>query len=492
MRCRATKSTPDEDLHKAVISGSVTLAKAALARHANVNEIDPQTFDTPLLSALYHNKTELAALLLKHGANPNIPNDVGATPLTVAMDLPNPSILRPLIEHGANVNYIDPRDRTALILACQLGRTDAVRLLLKAGADIHLKENVYSLLELAINQTREQVDLVKLLIEHGADVNAQIPFENQSPLILALRRRHSNIASLLLLHGASPNKPDEYGMVSIFHATYDLKVLKQLLAYGADIHATGSSGRTLLIQAASQPLSTSNPSEDEQIEVLRFLLSQQLDINATTEDKETALTGAARAGRFKALKFLLTQGVGKEQIPQALLNAARNADTEMVSYLLKLPGLNLQHALLQQALAEALSCEVIEMSFLKRYPWSIGDTVYLLIKAGAVPAETNSKGTTAFLRTCKTIALIYLDTTPFYTTAIEHLLDAGADVNEVDGEGKTALMYAAQRGRRELFEFLLHHGADIHLKDREGKSAYMYAEEYIRKYPNARFDSVLP
>lgn len=51
---------------------------------------------------------------------------------------------------------------------------------------------------------------------------------------------------------------------------------------------------------------------------------------------------------------------------------------------------------------------------------------------------------------------------------IEALILAGVDVNEMDGEGRSPLHWAADQGRLGAVEFLLRHGADPNLQDEDG------------------------
>jgi ankyrin repeat protein len=58
---------------------------------------------------------------------------------------------------------------------------------------------------------------------------------------------------------------------------------------------------------------------------------------------------------------------------------------------------------------------------------------------------------------------------------ITNLLLAGADVNAKDGEGKTALHWAAYRGAFKTCTFLLEKGADIEAKCKMGYTVFLYA-----------------
>ena len=57
------------------------------------------------------------------------------------------------------------------------------------------------------------------------------------------------------------------------------------------------------------------------------------------------------------------------------------------------------------------------------------------------------------------------------------LIKAGADVNAVDKDGRTALMDAAWYGDLEMVKLLVEHGADIELEAENGDYAILCAEK---------------
>ena len=57
---------------------------------------------------------------------------------------------------------------------------------------------------------------------------------------------------------------------------------------------------------------------------------------------------------------------------------------------------------------------------------------------------------------------------------IKELIDMGADVNQKDETGKTALMMASIKGYKEVVEFLIQKGADVNQKDDYGWTALMW------------------
>mmetsp|Transcript_19826 Transcript_19826/g.42894 ORF Transcript_19826/g.42894 Transcript_19826/m.42894 type:complete len:419 (-) Transcript_19826:133-1389(-) len=62
--------------------------------------------------------------------------------------------------------------------------------------------------------------------------------------------------------------------------------------------------------------------------------------------------------------------------------------------------------------------------------------------------------------------------------ALEMLIAAGANVNEPDKQGLTALHLAAARGRSDLLTALLAHGADVNIQDVSGRTAAQVAAQY--------------
>lgn len=69
---------------------------------------------------------------------------------------------------------------------------------------------------------------------------------------------------------------------------------------------------------------------------------------------------------------------------------------------------------------------------------------------------------------------------------IEELVAAGGDINSQDGEGRTVLMIAAEKGEHEWVKFLLKKGAKKEVADKRGYLARDYAERRA-DYDLARF-----
>ena len=70
--------------------------------------------------------------------------------------------------------------------------------------------------------------------------------------------------------------------------------------------------------------------------------------------------------------------------------------------------------------------------------------------------------------------------------AVRHLLEAGENVHEADVYGRTALMWAAEKGHAAVVSLLLGQGADLNAADGYGRTALdlakgWFCENLIRK-----------
>jgi len=195
------------------------------ARLTELLDTDPallQSHDspvTPILTAIYHGKNDIARLLVERGApvsfaeacalgdldrverelaaDPNalhVSSSDGYPPLGLAIFFHYPDIARLLIERGANVNT--PAANTqrvapahAAAAACDRA---TMRLLLEAGADPNAHQQLdYTAMHGAAS--RGDVEMAKLLLAHGADRNPKAT-DGQTPADVARSHGHPAFA----------------------------------------------------------------------------------------------------------------------------------------------------------------------------------------------------------------------------------------------------------------------------------------------------------
>jgi len=152
--------------------------------------------DTPLHAAAAGYRTDMARVLLKHGADVFAVNRRGAAPLHYAADGGpglrnwNPQaqaeMVRLLIEAGANPNALDKSGVAPLHRAVRQRCPSAVEALLRNGAQVRLKNKSGSTpLHLAVQTTgrggsgsaeakANQQEIIRILLKSGADPKDQV------------------------------------------------------------------------------------------------------------------------------------------------------------------------------------------------------------------------------------------------------------------------------------------------------------------------------
>ncbi len=106
----------------------------------------------------------------------------------------------------------------------------------------------------------------------------------------------------------------------------------------------------------------------------------------------------------------------------------------------------------------------------------------MLLAAGADQRITTDDGTTPWMVAAGLGRATYTprkprgDRAPGAEEAVKMLLEAGANINQVNEADFTALHGAAFRGLNEIVQFLIEHGANIDARDFSGRTAYRVAE----------------
>jgi ankyrin repeat protein len=246
--------TGESALMRAVAAGRADAVKALLDRKADPNV--PTASDiTPLMIAARDGQDAIAAMLLAHGANPDLRAAVGAT--TALLDAccdGRAGIVGQLLAAKADAKLADLQGSTPLHRAAEAGSLPCVQALLKAGADVNArtKEKVSVLMAAAISGDNA---VIAALLKAGADPNSVGP-NGWTPLILAAAAGSSvETLSGLLDGGANPNFPDDGGRTALMMVAQrgDERAVRLLVLRGADPNAKSVTGRTVRDFAAEAP-----------------------------------------------------------------------------------------------------------------------------------------------------------------------------------------------------------------------------------------------
>ena len=108
------------------------------------------------------------------------------------------------------------------------------------------------------------------------------------------------------------------------------------------------------------------------------------------------------------------------------------------------------------------------------------------LKHGANPSNRGGLGVTALMLTCEKLNYLFEDS-PAAEQVMSLLLNHGAEVNQQDFYGRTALHYAFETEddtlarKQRVVKILIQHNADIYLKDSSGLSAIDMAKREGRE-----------
>jgi ankyrin repeat protein len=227
------------------LAGAEVLIKAG----AQINATNPNGF-SPILLAIINGHYDVAAYLLRQGADPNIADEVGRTPLYASVDmhtLPDSNLPWPSDPNG------------------EMG----------------------------------SLDLIKVLLEHGADVNVQL--KKQQPY----RSKVDRGADTMLGTGTTP-------LLRAAKAG-DAAAIEVLLAKGGDAKIPTKVGFTPVMAAAGlgskeEDTTGRKKTEAEAIASIKLCLDAGADVNAVNNQGDTALHGAAQKGYDQVVQFLVDHG----------------------------------------------------------------------------------------------------------------------------------------------------------------------------------------
>jgi ankyrin repeat protein len=360
-------------LMSAARTGRPDVLEALLRQGADLNARENWYGETALIWAAAENHSEAIKVLVTHGADVNgrsKPLDFARrrngqsilplgswTPLMYAARQGALEAVDTLAALGADLNLTDPDGATALVLAIINANYDVAAALVEKGADPNIadKEARMAALYAAVDMDRlaighgrpnpkpsgelSAVDLIKVLLAHGADANARLA----APLL----QRHHTAGDRALGEGSTPfMRAAKSG---------DVTVMRLLLAAGADPKLAQPNQANALMLAAGRGWRDGSPaapsydqgSEKDAVEAIKLCLASGLDINATTDNSETALHAAISGrGAESIVRFLVENGASltaknkQGRTPLEVATASRRDLSAIVTYLKEKTGTN--------------------------------------------------------------------------------------------------------------------------------------------------------
>lgn len=199
--------------------------------------------------------------------------------------------------------YINMSNVSKLLNECKKGNARAIQKLLDAGTNVNDIDSVgTNAIMLASNLGHSNI--VKILLDYGANVNSKSSTIAWTPLMIALRSRHitdtsilMDIVTTLLNRGGDPNLADWLGVTVLMYSSFKgyTEIVKQLLAYNANIDATDKDGSTALMYAC----------EKGYIDIAQALLEKGANMNAKNNDGNTAIMVGSLYDHIDIVRLLL-------------------------------------------------------------------------------------------------------------------------------------------------------------------------------------------
>jgi ankyrin repeat protein len=409
-------------------------------------DVNAQTLDgkTALLYACKESQIKNVKRLIDCRANVNLADNNGMNALHYASWSVNVNteVIDLLIRNGVKVNAETAEGKTALLYACKENQIANVRKLIKNGADVNMVDDQrMNALHYACWSVNVNTEIIDLLIRSGVKVNAETT-EGTTALLYACKENQIANVSKLIENGADVKTVDDQRMNSLHYACSSLnvntEVIGLLISYGVDVNAKTREGKTALLYACKEnqianvkkliengadvkmvddqrmnALHYACKSLNVNTEVIDLLISYAVDVNAKSQDEQTALLYACKESQIKNVRKLIERG--------ADINAVDNQEMNALHY----------------------AC------------WSVNvntEIIDLLIGKGVDVNAKTLDGKTALLYACK----------EGYIENVNALLERGADVNMVDNHEKSVLHYVSLCRNRnaEMMDLLMNYGFD--------------------------------
>jgi ankyrin repeat protein len=406
------------------VLGAVVLSAIAVSAQGPVN--------SPVADAASRGDAAAVQALLKQGIDASAAQGDGMTALHWAADRGDAAMAAMLVHAGANVSAGTRLGQyTPLHLASRAGHAAVVQVLLAAGADASAKTTPAGTTPLHLAAESGNVETVTALIGKGADVNARESEWQQTPLIFATAANRVEVMRVLLAHGAKVS--DESKPVALPAVT------------AADRQAAALQ-RTIL--AAAVPKGQ-QPTPDElqtAIEAVReFYTTGKLPDPPIGPAGPGAGPGGAAAGGRGA------GGGGR---------AGRGGG-----------GANANAAPAPMGTPDPTAVPADQQT------GNAGQAIDRLNQDGPAPLISAKGGLSALHHAAR----------QGYVEAARVLLEAGADVNQMTGDGHSPLLVALINGQFDVAIELVNHGADVNLVSTSHGVTPLWATVNARWQPRTRF-----
>ncbi|KAK5656678.1 hypothetical protein OQA88_4658 [Cercophora sp. LCS_1] len=441
---------------------------------------------SPLYQATRNFHVASVRVLVSHGADVSFRAIYGRSVLHLAGLLGNAELVSLLVQEGkSDIEFPDETNTSPLYFACLYGHYTAVQEFLRLGADPNMgltpenPDKSWTPLIVAVEGGFKKC--IKLLIDSKADLERDGPSLEGTALRHAVIKGQTESCRILLEAGANPNSPfiKTPLIVQLVQAIGSdqeekrIQILKLLLDNGVDVNAKDANSQATIVRLL----------EWEDIDPLYELVLSHpgVDVNILRTNNETPLHVATLKKHPTAVQLLLAHGAEVDRVSDDNITPLYHAT----------PKAELVRALLEAGANPSISnsggftCLMYAAWFEENE-----ESLKLLLKYN-VALEAVFTGESEFSGwTALTIAVMR-----GYTAAVRHLVEAGANVQHVGGDGIPILHHAARSTdiSTEKLRILLEFVARLNLNqsDNQGRTALHYTGapvENLKRLINAGAD----
>lgn len=402
-----------------------------------------------LISASRSCPVVLVKKLIDLGANIDHVSNYKETALMKAAAWNTVDVVNSLINEQ-NINQKDRNGNTALHMASTSNVKQVADLLIRSGAGVSLSNNAGMTALMLACQTGS-MGIVDSLLRAGADVNVADNYGNTS-LILAAKANNTEIISALIDAGAIVNKKNNQGETALMQLVSHKndKATELLLSYGAEIHAD------VINVSWDVALSTGN------LPAIKAWLKNSPDMGLLNEKGDSILHWKNIIKNEEILKILVESGADATKL--------NSKNETALQHYLNLKNWN----------------DRSYQGRKTRYTQTPDvQTVALLSSACASVIDSfNESGKTALMSVVTNQGIEKIE---IVDELISLLINAGADINLLDINGKTNLRNAYPR----YIEILIKYGAVVNAIDKKGISELMYlSKEIVGRQNRAAFTAI--
>jgi ankyrin repeat protein len=227
----------------AAAGGQTEIVKLLLEKGAEVNARNQQGETALFVASGIGEGAEMVKELIKRGADINIETG-GMTPLMNAASRRQTDIAQILIEHGADINRKNRENIGALGLAARANQMEIVNLLMVKGVAFS-SEDAGEVITMA--SLRGRHDIIRFFMERGVSIDTFDGTGNNA-LIWAIGGGRLDVVHFLLQRGANPNIRNMAGMSPLMLAVAggSPDMVEILIKKGADVNARTAGGVSAL------------------------------------------------------------------------------------------------------------------------------------------------------------------------------------------------------------------------------------------------------